>query len=380
MDFSLNEEQSLLRDSARRFVEQRYSFQQRKAIVAQPDGFSRECWRAYADFGWLGAGLPEDVGGMGGTAIETAILMEEFGRGLIVEPYLSCAVLAGGLVNAAGNETQRRELLSPMINGERMLALAHGEPPARGDAAWVEARAVRRGGGWSLRGRKSRVLGGLNADVFIVAARTSGETPDCRGITLFLVKGDASGLKRENYRLVDRTRVSDLILDDVEVDSESVLGKVDGGFVPLQLALDEATVAVCAEAVGAMEHVLWTTRDYLKTRSAFGTTLSTFQALRHRMADMLVELEQARSIVHRGLASLRESDPEVRSHGVSATKIQVGESARFVGQQGIQLHGGIGMTEEYRVGHYFKRLSVIESLFGNTDFHVERYGRNITRF
>jgi len=379
MDFSLNEEQSLLRDSARRFIEQRYSFQQRKAIVAQPDGFSRECWRAYADFGWLGAGLPEDVGGMGGTAIETAILMEEFGRGLVVEPYLSCAVLAAGLVNIAGNEKQRRELLSPMITGERMLALADSEAASRGNAAWVEARAVRRGDGWSLRGRKTRVLGGPGADTFIVAARTSGNTDDAQGITLFLLPSGA-GLKREDYRLVDRTRVSDLVLEGVEVGKGDVLGEVDGGLAPLQLALDQALVAVCAEAVGAMEHVLWTTRDYLKTRSAFGTTLNTFQALRHRMADMLVELEQARSIVHRGLASLRESNPEIRSHGVSATKIQVGESARFVGQQGIQLHGGIGMTEEYRVGHYFKRLSVIESLFGNTDFHVERYGRNLTRF
>jgi alkylation response protein AidB-like acyl-CoA dehydrogenase len=380
MDFSLSEEQSLLRDSARRFIEQRYSFLQRKAIVAQPDGFSRDCWRAYADFGWLGAGLPEDVGGMEGSAIETAILMEEFGRGLVVEPYLSCAVLAGGLVNIAGSVAQRQELLRPMIKGERMLALAHGEPPARGDASWIEARAVRRGEGWSLRGRKSRVPGGPSADVFIVVARTGGEITDPRGITLFLVKGDAPGLKRENYRLVDRTRVSDLVLDEVEVKSSDVLGEVDQGLGSLQLALDQATVAVCAEAVGAMEHVLWTTRDYLKTRSAFGTTLSTFQALRHRMADMLVELEQARSIVHRGLASLRETDPARRAHGVSATKIQVGQSARFVGQQGIQLHGGIGMTEEYRVGHYFKRLSVIESLFGGTDFHVERYGRNLSRF
>jgi len=380
MDFSLNEEQSLLRDSARRFVEQRYGFQQRKAIVAQPDGFSRECWRAYADFGWLGAGLPEDVGGMGGTPVETAILMEEFGRGLIVEPYLSCVVLAGGLVNIAGSPAQRHQLLPSLIAGKRMLALAESEPASRGNADWIEAQAEWTGRGWRLRGRKSRVLGGPSADMFIIAVRTSHRPDDDQGVSLFLVKGDAPGLKRENYRLVDRTRVSDLVLDGAEVAVDDLLGELDEGLAPLQLALHHATVAVCAEAVGSMEHVLWTTRDYLKTRSAFGTTLNTFQALRHRMADMLVELELARSIVHRGLASLREADPVLRAHGVSATKIQVGESARFVGQQGIQLHGGIGMTEEYRVGHYFKRLSVIETLFGRADFHVERYGRNLTRF
>src|SRR6185369_8407995 len=229
MDFSLNEEQSLLRDSARRFVEQRYSFQQRKAIVAQPDGFSRECWRAYADFGWLGAGLPEDVGGMGGTPVETAILMEEFGRGLIVEPYLSCVVLAGGLVNIAGSPAQRHQLLPSLIAGKRMLALAESEPASRGNADWIEAQAEWTGRGWRLRGRKSRVLGGPSADMFIIAVRTSDGPDDDQGISLFLVKGDAPGLKRENYRLVDRTRVSDLVLDGVEVGVDDLLGEVDEG-------------------------------------------------------------------------------------------------------------------------------------------------------
>jgi len=304
-------------------------------------------------------------------------MMEEFGRGLVAEPYLSCAVLAGQLVNAAGNTAQREALLPAMIAGDLLLAVAYSEPHAAGAADWVETKAARVNGRWRLTGRKSLVLNGPTADKLIIAARSGGAADDRDGVTLFIVDPGAPGLKRQDYRLTDRTHVSDFVLDGVEIGDDAVLGQAGAGLAPLELAIDHAIVAVSAEAVGAMDHALWMTRDYLKTRTAFGTTLSTFQALRHRMADMLVELEQARSIVYRGLAALREEDPARRRHGVAATKIHIGQSGQFIGGQVIQLHGGIGMTEEYSIGHYFKRLMVIESLFGNSDLHVRRYGERL---
>jgi alkylation response protein AidB-like acyl-CoA dehydrogenase len=373
VDFTLSTEQIILRDAVRRHCQDKYSFQDRLAILRHPEGFSREYWKAYAELGWLGVALPEDVGGYGGSAVDLALILEEFGRALVLEPFLSCAVLGAQTVNLCSREEQRSHLLPAVIRGDLLLSLAHFEMEARGDIQFVETRATRRPtGGFSLTGRKSLVLGGGSADWLIVSARTSGDAHDWSGISLFLIRPDAPGLVRRTFRTVDGGCAAELVLADLTVESSALLGEEGQAAGALQQAVDQAIVAVCAEAVGAMDRVVTVTCDYLKTRRAYGTTLSTLQAVQHRLADMLVELELSRSMLYRALAALASSEPRGRGKALSAAKALIGRSGRFVGSQGIQLHGGIGMSDDYIVGHLFKRLTVIETLFGNSDFHLNR--------
>lgn len=375
MDLSYSSEQIALQEAVRRFCDKNYNFLLRNKILQGGEGREANHWKLFAELGWLGAGLPEDVGGSGGSAIEVSILTEAFGRALVVEPFIPCAVLAAQVVNAGASDEQRRDLLGPLVGGELMLAFAHGEAEAGGRPQHVATRAVPRADGqYVVDGEKTVVLGGPFADKFVVSARTAGDSGDRDGISLFLVSADTAGITRRNYRLVDGTRASDLVLDQVVLPPYALLGQAGGAIDAIELAIDHAATAACAEACGAMDSVLWLTRDYLKTRNQYGATLNTYQALQHRMADMLVESEMSRSMLFNALNAMQQDDADARRKGVSASKVLIGQRGQFVGSNAIQLHGGMGVTEEYIIGHYFKRLVAIGSQFGHTDYHLERFG------
>jgi alkylation response protein AidB-like acyl-CoA dehydrogenase len=370
MHFSLTDEQMALKDSVQRFCERDYDFEHRRALLRGDDGFSRAHWATFAEVGWLGAGLSEEDFGYGGGAVETAIMQEAFGRGLVVEPYLSCAVIAAQAIAAVGDAAQKEALLSAIVAGETLAALAHNEVQMRGDDAEVITTATPDGAGWRLNGRKSFILGGPSADVLLVSAQTQA------GISLFQVAADAPGVERIAYHAVDGRRVADVVLSDAEA---VLLGQVGAALPGIELAVDHGVVGLLAECVGAMDTALWLTRDYLKTRRQFGTTLNTFQVLQHRMADMLVETELARSMLLRAVACLSDADPASRRAGVSAAKVQICEAAVKVTAEAIQLHGGIGVTEEYIVGHFYKRAVLARGLFGSADFHLERFAAQTRR-
>jgi alkylation response protein AidB-like acyl-CoA dehydrogenase len=367
MDFSPTQEQAALKESARRLCQRDYGFEQRRHGLRGAEGFSRDLWKTFADLGWLGAGLSEDDFGYGGGPVETALLQEEFGRVLLVEPYLSCAIIAARAIVALGDPAQKEALLAPLVAGEKLVALAHNEAAMRGDDAAVKTQARRTADGWRLNGRKAFVLGGSSADILLVSARTAS------GVTLFEVPADADGLEIIAYHAVDGRRVADLVLTDVALGEAARIGPEGGALPGIELAVDHGVIALMAECVGAMDAALWLTRDYLTTRKQFGVTLNTFQALQHRMADMLVETELARSMLLRGIAALSDPDPGARRAGVSAAKVQIAEAAVKVTGEAIQMHGGIGVTEEYVVGHFYKRAVLARGLFGSIDLHLERF-------
>lgn len=367
MDFGLTEQQQLLKDSIERFVQDEYAFDARRRIVASDEGFSRAHWRTFAELGLLGLPFAEDEGGIGGDGVDTLVVMEAFGRGLVVEPFLPTVVLCGSLLKLAASPAQRAALLPEVIDGERILAFAHGERRARHDLGHVEVKATPAGDGFTIDGTKSVVFGAPAATTFIVSARTPA------GISLFLVDSDAPGLSLRPYPTIDGQRAAEVILDGVTVARSAMLGR-DGGALPIiEHAVDIATAAVCAEAVGCMQAVFDSTRDYLNTREQFGTKIGNFQALQHALVDMFIELEQSRSMAI--VASVHCDDPDAaaRRRAVSAAKVQIGKSGRIVGQTAVQLHGGMGMTEEMQIGHYFKRLTAIEQTFGDSDHHLARF-------
>jgi alkylation response protein AidB-like acyl-CoA dehydrogenase len=365
MDFSLTQEQQALQDSVRRFCDREYGFERRRQLLGRPEGFARANWATFAELGWLGAGLAEEAGGYGGGPVETMIILEQMGRALVLEPFLSCAVLAAHAIAAQSSPGQRENLLGSVVAGEKLVALAHDEAFA--------TTAKRRGAGYVLSGRTNFVLGGPSADILLVCAQVKSPRPSEGSLSLLLVDPSAPGVTRHNYHAVDGRRVSDIIFADVELGPDALIGEEGAALPAIELAFDHGIIGLCAEAVGAMDAALWLTRDYLKTRRQFGHTLNTFQALQHRMADMLIETELARSMLYRGIASLAETDPAARRKGVSAAKVQIGEAGYFVGGQAIQLHGAIGLTEECNVGHYFKRLTLVRGLFGATDAHLARF-------
>lgn len=367
MDFGLNEQQQLLKDSIERFVQDEYGFDARRRIVASEEGFSRQHWRTFAELGLLGLPFAEDEGGIGGDGVDTLVVMEAFGRGLVVEPFLPTVVLCGSLLKLAAGPAQRAALLPKVIEGAHMIAFAHGERRARHDLGHVETTATPSGDGFVLGGTKSVVLGAPAADSFIVSARTPA------GISLFLVGRDAAGLSLRGYQTIDGQRAAEVTLDGVAVGRDALLG-ADGAALPaIEHAVDIATAAVCAEAVGCMQAVVDGTRNYLNTREQFGTKIGNFQALQHALVDMFIELEQSRSMAI--VASVHCDDPDAaaRRRAVSAAKVQIGKSGRIVGQTAVQLHGGMGMTDEMQVGHYFKRLTAIEQSFGDSDHHLARF-------
>lgn len=370
MNFALSEEQAMLRDSVRRYVGNEYGFEARRALLARDGGFSRAQWKTFADMGWLGIGLDEACGGYGGGLIENALVAEEFGRGLVVEPY-GDAVLAARLLQAA-TDADAAAHLAALIAGDTVYAVAHAEAAARGREGWVETRARSGGPGYVLSGAKASVAAAPGADVFVVSARLDGAPDAEAGLGLFAVPATAPGLTLRAVRRIDGALAADLLLDDVALARSALLLDGRDAGVALERALAAATLCGCAAMVGAMEQALWITRDYLRTRKQFGVAIGSFQALQHRMADMYIALEQARAHLHRGMAFAEHDDAAIRRDAVSAAKALIGRSARYVAAQAVQLHGGIGVTDECSIGHYFKHLTVLEASYGNSDFHLAR--------
>lgn len=373
MDFELSDEQNMLKDSVERFVKDNYSAEARAKLADTELGFSRDHWKKMAELGWLGLPFPEEVGGFGGTAVETAIMMENMGSGLVLEPFLSTVILGGGLVAEAGNEAQIEAIIPEVIEGNMMLAFAYAEPQSRFDLNDVETTATKSGDGYVLSGHKSVVYHGTTADKIIVSARTSGGSRDENGISLFVVDNNSDGVSRRDYRTIDGQRAADIKLENVKVGADALLGEEGAAFPVIEKVVDQAIAALCAEAVGAMQAANNITNEYLKERKQFGTPIGKFQVLQHRMVDMYMEAEQSKSMSDMVAMKLELDDETERRKAVAAAKAQVGQAAKFVGQQSIQLHGGMGMTDEYSIGHYFKRLTTLEMLFGNTDYHFKKY-------
>lgn len=373
MDFTLNEEQQMLADSVSRWLDAHYDFEARRRLL-QSGELSARNWAQLADLGLLGLNVPQDEGGLGGTPVETLIAMQAFGRALLVEPFVETAVEAASLLARAGSAQQRRTFLPQLVEGSRRFALASLEAESRFDLADIRSTAVARGSGFVLDGRKSIVLHGDTAHALIVAARTSGDVREQEGITLFLVDAGASGMTIRGFPTFDGRRAAEVSLSGVTVGSDAVIGDVGGGYELLEWTVDRGIAALCAEGVGAMEKLMELTAEHLRSRRQFGQPIGNFQALQHRAADMLIAIEQARSMALLAAARVDDPDRDTRRKALSAAKFTVGRSGRFVGQQAVQLHGGMGMTDEMPVGHYFKRLTAIDMTWGNVEHHLELYG------
>jgi pimeloyl-CoA dehydrogenase small subunit len=376
MIFELSEEQRLFKDSVARFLSDRYSFAQRKGFAELDDGWSRDIWKGFGELGLLGMNLPESYGGLGGTALDAMSAFELFGRFLVLEPVLATLVLGAGVVELGGSAEQKADILPRVADGSLLLAFAHEERQSRNHLADVATTASRSSQGWLLDGEKVMVIHGDCADKLIVSARTAAGRQDTQGLALFLVDGDAVGMTRRPHLTQDGLRAATVTLESVKLADSARLSSADDVFGVIEQVTDRAIAMVCAEAVGIMEEALRLTVDYLKTRTQFGVPIGSFQVLQHRAVDMLIALDQARSMALAASLAARESARDERRKIVSAAKVQIGKSARFVGQQAIQLHGGIGITMECQVGHCFLRNTAIEFLFGDAEHHLVRLARD----
>ncbi|MGE0387768.1 MAG: acyl-CoA dehydrogenase family protein [Gammaproteobacteria bacterium] len=370
MDFQPNEEQRLLVDSVQRFVREQYAFTARRRLLDTPEGFDPGHWRTFADNGWLAVGVPESAGGLGGSMAEIALVLETFGSALVLEPYLSTVVLGARLL-AGGSGATRDEVLARIATGDARVALAAHEPAGRFDPAFVSTHAGFGTAGWTIDGAKCLVHDGAAAHWLVVSARVRGATDDPDGIGLFLIPSDAPGVALRPYRTLDGRRAADITLDGVRVPPEQVLAEPGAAWPLLEDGLDHACVGLCAEAVGAMDRALALAADYIKTRRQFGQPLAAFQVLQHRCADMFVALDQARSMLYQAIGAL-DADARARRWAVSAAKVSIGQAGGFVGGEAVHLHGGNGMTDEYEVGHYLRRLMLIEKTYGDIEHHVSR--------
>ncbi len=374
MDFSISEEQSMLADSVSRFIDNDYDFERRQKIAGSQDGYSKDFWKVYAELGWTAIPFAEDDGGLGGGPVELMLMMEQFGRGLVVEPYLANIVLAGGALRRAASKEQKAEWLAPLIAGNLQAGLAFAEPQSRFNIADIKTTAKQNGKGFLLNGSKTCVLNGGNAELLIIPARTSGDRADENGITLFAVAADSAGINRRSYPTVDAHQAAEIRLNDVEADATAVLGEIGNGFATLQAVIDEATLAVCAEALGIMRTMHEKTVEYSKQRVQFGVPIGSFQALQHRMVDSLMACEQSQSLLMWAVMVNEVDSPEAQ-RAISAMKYQIGTAGIYVAREAVQIHGGMGMTWELDISHYFKRMTAIDLLFGNADYHLDRYVR-----
>ena len=372
MDFDLTEEQRLLKDSVDGLLTDSYDFESRKKYAKEKGGWSKTVWSKLAEQGLLGLPFSEDDGGFGGGAVETMIVMEALGRALVLEPYLATVVIGGGFLRHGGSAAQKAAHIPGIVDGSKTLAFAQLEKNSRYDLADVATTAKKKGDGWIIDGEKFVVLNGETADTFIVTARTRGGQRDRNGIGVFLVPANAKGVSRKGYPTQDGLHAADVTFTGVEVGADAVIGDGENGLALVEKVVDDARIALCAEAVGAMDESLKTTVEYIKTRKQFGVPIGSFQVLQHRAADMFVALEQARSMAMFATMAAEFDDAKERTNAIAAAKVQIGKSGKFVGQQAIQLHGGIGMTMEAKIGHYFKRLTMIENTFGDTDYHLAR--------
>src|SRR5579863_7689276 len=377
MDFDFTEEQRLLRDSVNRLLADHYTFDKRRAHLAEPEGWSRALWAHYAELGLLGIPFAEEHGGFGGGATEVMLVMEGLGRALALEPYLATVVLAGTALRLAGSPAQQAALVPQVAEGKLLLAFAHSERQARYDLSDVLTTAKPKAGGWVLEGAKSVVAHGDCAGMLVVSARTAGDRGDTDGISLFLVDAAANGVARRCYTMRDGTRAAEISLSGVELGADAMLGTVGAGYAVIERVVEAGIAATAAEAVGAMEAMQAMTLEYLKTRTQFGRPIGQNQALQHRATEMFVSLEQGRSMAMLAAMMVEEPDARERAHNIAMVKVGVGQAARFVSQNAVQLHGGIGMTEEYAVGHYFRRCMVIEHSFGDTGYHLSKLAAQV---
>ena len=371
MNFTHTEERQLFKDSVARLIADTYSLEARNKAAETELGFSPEKWAQFAELGAIGALFSEEDGGFGGAPFDVTVLFEELGRGLVNEPFLATAILGGGLIAELGNADQKA-IIEEVIAGSKQLAFAHGEPKSRYDASHVETTAKKSGDGYVLNGAKAVVLNGGAADLLVVSARYSGAAWDEDGLSLFLVPADAAGLSRTSYPSIDGLHAAEIRLDNVTVGADALLGSEGKAWPTIEKVIARANLALASEAIGAMEVARDMTIEYLKTRKQFGVVIGKFQALQHRMATVLLEIEQARSSVINAAGRFDGSRVE-REMAVSAAKTLAGQIGRLVAEEAIQMHGGIAMTWEYAVGHFAKRLVMIDHMFGDVDYHVARY-------
>ncbi len=372
MDFNFTDEQSMLRDSIAKFVAAEYDFDKRKAILASADGWSKKAWGTFAELGLMAAPLPEEYGGLGGGPIDTLVIMEEFGKGLVVEPWMSTVVIGGGFLARAGSEAQKQEHLNAIATGEAIVAFAYAEPKGRYNLADLATTAKKDGAGYTLNGHKAVVIGAPQATHFIVTARTAGGQRDAKGVSVFIVPKTAKGVTTRDYMTIDGFKGSEVYFENVSVGADHLIGAADGALPLGEQVVDEAIAALCAEAVGAFRLMHSLTLEYARQRKQFGVPIGSFQVLQHRMVDMFMATEQSISMAY--MATLKLGEPaRERAMAASAAKVQIGKAGRFIGQSAVQIHGGMGVTEEMRVGHYFKRATMIDAQFGNVDHHVRRF-------
>ena len=372
MNFELSEEQKMIQQSVERFVQENYDLPKRVEISSKDPGYSKDYWGSMAELGWLGLPFNEEDGGFGGNQIDTLVIMEQFGKGLVLEPFLANVVLGGGAIQMGGSEELKKEILPSLIEGTKQVTLAYAEQQSRFDLEDVATSARLEGDKYIINGQKSMVLNAESADHLVIVTRTNGGQVDEKGITLFLVDSDTKGLEKQNFPTVDGLRASEITLENVEVSTERMIGDIDKGFEILKAVSNNGILALCAEAVGAMEILYKDTVDYTQQREQFDHPLSDFQVLQHRMVDMFMEYEQCKSLLFRATMETIQ-DPKMAQKTIHALKHLIGKSGIFVGENAVQLHGGMGVTEELRIGHFFKRLLVIDSQFGNADFHLDKF-------
>lgn len=372
MDFSFTSEQDMLRDTVAKLVAQQYDFDTRRKVAKSDAGWRPEMWSQFAELGLLGASFTEAEGGFGNGPIEAMIISEEFGKGLVIEPYLQTVVIGGNFLRHGGTDAQKEELIAGIIGGETRFAFAYSEPKSRYDLHDVSTTAKKDGAGYVLNGHKAVVIGAPFATHLIVTARTSGGQRDTGGVSVFIVPKGAKGMTTRDYPTVDGLRASEVYFENVSVGADAVIGKVDGGLPLIEKVVDNAIAALCAEAVGCFKVLNEATISYAKQRKQFGQPIANFQVLQHRMVDMFMAAEQAASMTYMVTLKLDEAD-KARKMAASAAKVQIGKAGKLISQDAVQIHGGMGMTDELNVGHFFKRVTMIESQFGNTDWHLRRY-------
>ena len=375
MNFEFSEEQVMLRDSVARFVQDQYDFESRTNVVAKEKAYSEEHWQTFAELGWLSIPFAEEHGGFGGNALDTMVVMEELGGGLVAEPFVATVLLFGGLIQAAGSPAQQEAWLPRIIAGEIQGAFAFLERQSRFELADVAVTATAEGDGFVLNGEKTVVFNGSAAEALVVSARTAGEQTDTDGISLFIV--DGSAVEKTSYRLMDGQLVANIRFDNVKVDADALLGEAGSGFAAIESVTNDVILALCAEALGIMGKLNATTLEYSKTREQFGVAIGSFQALQHRMVDTFMAYEQTRSLLYRAVCSRLDEENEGGEtedrRNLHALKVMVGKAGKLVGDEAIQIHGGMGITDELDVGHYVKRLMMIRTSFGDADYHQQKF-------
>jgi len=372
MNFELSDEQKMIQQSVERFVQDNYDLNTRISLSSDSLGYSNDYWKSMAELGWLGLPFDESDGGFGGNQIDVLVIMEQFGKGLVLEPYLASVVMGGGALKKGGTESLKKEILPGLVDGTKQLSFAYAEQQSRFDLEDVITSARKEKDTFILNGQKSMVLNAETAGHIVIAARTSGGQIDENGITLFLVDANSEGLSMDNFPTVDGLRASEITLKNVSVNADRVVGNVDEGFEILQSVANDAILALSAEAVGAMEVLYKDTVEYTQQREQFDHPMSEFQVLQHRMVDMFMEYEQCKSMLYRATMESVQ-DPKAAQRTIHGLKHLIGKSGLFVGENAVQLHGGMGVTEELRIGHFFKRLLVIDSMFGNADHHLQKF-------